>query len=115
VIIPNDNAGGECYLRVNSDPVDNARRDPSLVERGEIYYWKNGKGIVFDDNYLHDAANNSDEIRVVMWIDLRRKMPFYLQLFNMLCLALVERERSVRKIRKNAVVDLAGAVTTAPQ
>jgi hypothetical protein len=37
-------------------------------------------------------------------------MPFYLQLFNMLCLALVEREGSVRKIRKNAVVDLAGSL-----
>jgi aspartyl/asparaginyl beta-hydroxylase (cupin superfamily) len=105
VIIPNDNAGGECYLRVNGNRDDNARRDPTLIERGETYYWKNGEGIVFDDNYLHDAANTSDQIRVVLWLDLRRQMPFYLQLFNVFCLAVAHREKSVRKIRENALVE----------
>ena len=104
VVIPNNNAAGECYLRVNGDADDNLRRDPSLIDKGEVYYWKNGEGIVFDDNYLHDAANNSDQIRVVMWLDLRRKMPFYLQLFNMFCLAVAHREKSVRRIRENALV-----------
>ena len=68
------------------------------------YYWKNGEGIVFDDNYLHDAANDSDEVRVILWLDLRRKMPFYLQWFNRLCLAVVHREKSVRRIRENASI-----------
>ena len=59
---------------------DNVKRDESLVENGEVYHWKNGEGIVFDDNYLHDAANYSDEPRAVMWLDVRRKMPFLLDL-----------------------------------
>ena len=60
--------------------------------------------LVFDDNYLHDAKNGSDQIRVVLWVDLRRKMPFYLQAFNMLCLALAYRDSSLKKIQKNALV-----------
>ena len=103
VLIPDDNEKGQCWLRVNGDTDDNARRDATTIEKGEIYHWKNGEGIVFDDNYLHDAANESNEPRVIMWLDVRRKMPFYLELYNRLCLAAVGRDKSVRKMRRNAV------------
>jgi len=104
VVIPNDNANGECWLRVNSDPQANALRDPSAIDKGEVYYWKNGKGILFNDNYLHDARNASDQIRVVLWLDVRRRMPWYLQIFNMFCLAVAHREKSVKKIRENTLI-----------
>jgi beta-hydroxylase len=104
VVIPEDNARHLCWLRVNADPDDNAKRDPALVERGEKYYWKNGKGIVFDDNYLHDAANDSDEVRAVLWLDVRRKMPPPFALYNRICLALLRRDESIRRIQRNAVV-----------
>ena len=71
---------------------------------GERYFWKNGEGIIFDDNYLHDAANESDEVRVVLWLDLRRKMPFYIMPLNRLCLWLVYRDKSVEKIRRGALI-----------
>jgi len=102
VIIPDDNRDRTCRLRVNDDPVANRERDAAAIEEGEVYYWRNGEGVIFDDNYLHDAANDSDGIRVILWLDLRRKMPFYLQWFNMLCLAIAHREPSVRRIRENA-------------
>ena len=104
VLIPDNNEDRSCYLRINADPEDNAQRDPSLVEKGESYYWKNGEGILFDDNYLHDAANLSDQVRVILWLDLRRKMPFYLQVFNMLCLFIAHGDSSVKKIRDNAII-----------
>ena len=104
VVIPNDNVDHKCFLRVNGDRDDNALRDQSLVEKGETYYWKNGEGILFDDNYLHDAENGSDEVRVILWLDVRRKMPFYLQPLNMLILALVHRDESVKQIRQNALI-----------
>lgn len=104
VLIPDDNAGGECWLRVNGDLQANRERDPSRIEEGEVYHWKNGEGIVFDDNYLHDAANGSSQIRVVLWIDLRRKMPWYLQAFNLLTLFVAHREKSVKRIRENTRV-----------
>lgn len=108
VIIPGDNADGSCWLRVNGNPEDNALEDETLIERGEVYHWKNGEGIVFDDNYLHDAANESDEVRVVLWLDLRRKFPFYLQLYNMLCLWFVHRDSSMKKLRDNAQINVGG-------
>jgi aspartyl/asparaginyl beta-hydroxylase (cupin superfamily) len=104
VVIPGNNEDRACYLRVNGDLTDNLARDPGLVSKGETYYWKNGEGILFDDNYLHEAENGSDEVRVVLWMDMRRTMPFYIQAFNMLCLALVHRDESVKQIRKNVLV-----------
>jgi beta-hydroxylase len=109
VLIPGNNEDRKCWLRVNGNAEDNARQDASLVEKGEVYYWKNGEGIVFDDNYLHDAANESDEVRVVFWLDLRRKFPFYLQLYNILCLWFVHRDSSMLKLRDNAQVTVSAS------
>ena len=106
VLIPNNNEDRKCFLRVNGDAADNARHDTSLIDKSEVYYWHDGEGIVFDDNYLHDAENASDEVRVVLWMDLRRPMPWPIQLFNRLCLFFVHRDESVKKIRDNAIVEV---------
>ena len=104
VLIPNNNDDHKCWLRVNDDPWDNKHLDESLIEKGEKYYWKNGEGIVFDDNFLHDAKNESDQVRVVLWLDMRRKMPIYADLFNRFVIWLVMRDSSIEKIRKNATL-----------
>jgi len=104
VIIPGNNADESCWLRVNDDRADNARDDKSLVQKGERYYWKNGEGIVFDDTYLHDAENGSDEIRVVLWLDVVKKLPFYVQIWNRLVLWFAHRDESVKNIRRNALI-----------
>ena len=104
VLIPNNNEDLKCWLRVNDDPEENRREDEALIENGEKYYWKNGEGIIFDDNFLHDAKNESDEVRVVLWLDMRRKMPFYAHLFNLFVIWMVLRDSSVEKIRRNATL-----------
>ncbi len=105
VLVPKNNADGKCWIRINADRADNATRDTSLIEKGERYCWKNGEGVVFDDTYLHEAANDSDEVRVVLWFDFRRKLPWHLDLFNRFCLFVVHNEPSVKRIRRNAVVE----------
>jgi aspartyl/asparaginyl beta-hydroxylase (cupin superfamily) len=105
VIIPHDNADGSCYLRINANPVDNARRDRSLIDNGESYYWKNGEGVMFDDTFLHDAHNNSDAVRVVLWLDVARELPWHLHLFNMLVLLIAHKEKSVKEVRRRATLD----------
>jgi aspartyl/asparaginyl beta-hydroxylase (cupin superfamily) len=104
VIVPNDNADLRCFLRVNPDPRANRARDAAAIEKGEVYFWHEGEGIVFDDNYLHDARNGSDAVRVVLWIDLARPMPLPLALLNRLLLWLAYRERSLGRFRENALV-----------
>ncbi len=104
VIIPDDNREQKCWLRINSDPVANARRDKSAIEQGEKYYWRNGEGILFDDTFLHDAMNGSDETRVVLWLDLARKMSEPLHTLNQLFLGAAHALPAVAAVRRNAVV-----------
>jgi ornithine lipid ester-linked acyl 2-hydroxylase len=104
VIVPDDNARRDCYMRVNADPEVNRLRQRERIAEGAVYYWKNGEGVVFDDTYLHDARNASDLPRVVLFLDLRKWMPWYLQWLNVICLFVAHRERSVRNIRRNARV-----------
>jgi aspartyl/asparaginyl beta-hydroxylase (cupin superfamily) len=106
IIIPNDNADGCCYLRVNANPDDNARRERSLIDKGVTYYWKNGEGVMFDDTFLHDAHNDSDEVRVVLWLDVARGLPWHLHLFNKLVLVIAHQEESVKRTRCRATLGL---------
>jgi aspartyl/asparaginyl beta-hydroxylase (cupin superfamily) len=75
----------------------------SIIDQGEKYYWHNGEGVIFDDAYLHDVKNDSDEVRVVMWIDVRRKMPWWLQAFGI-------AEREVFRAPRERAFDLACGV-----
>lgn len=106
VIIPDDNASNACWLRVNADAADNARRDKSLIDRGEKYHWHNGRGVIFDDTNLHDAENGSDQVRVVLWLDVERKLPAALAAYNRALLSIAFYEPSIKRFRKNAVVRL---------
>ncbi len=106
IIIPNNNADECCYLRVNASPADNAQREPSLIDKGETYCWKNGEGVMIDDTFLHDARNDSDQVRVVLWLDVARRLPWYLHLFNKLVLFIVHKDESVKRVRRRATLDL---------
>ncbi len=50
---------GDCYIQVGDDR----------------YYWREGEGILFDETYLHSAHNNTDKLRVVLYLDIPRPMP----------------------------------------
>jgi beta-hydroxylase len=104
VIIPRNNADGACWLRVNADRADNAKRDKALIERGEKYHWKEGEGVMFDDTLLHDAKNGSEDVRVILWLDLRRKLPPHLQALNTMVLEIAHRAPAIAAVQRNAVV-----------
>jgi aspartyl/asparaginyl beta-hydroxylase (cupin superfamily) len=44
--------------------------DCALSVAGIEHRWRVGEVVTFDDTYLHEAWNRSDEIRVVMIFDL---------------------------------------------
>lgn len=104
VIIPENNQNNRCWLRIHDDPQDNKNYDKTTIGKGRKYYWKNGEGIIFNDNYLHDASNESDEIRVVLWIDVVRKFPFWINWLNLLALSIAYSMKKVKKIEDQAVV-----------
>lgn len=104
IVVPGNNTEHTCWLRVNNDLDDNRSRDEQRVERGERYYWHDGEGVVFDDTFLHDAANESDEVRVVMWLDIKRRMPLPLAALNSAFVGLAQWEPSIARVRKTAIV-----------
>lgn len=104
VVIPENNANHKCWIRINDNPQDNANYDKSKMANGEKYFWKNGKGIMFNDNYLHEAANETNEIRVVLFMDVIRKFPSWLDWLNRLFISIAYQTKEVKQIAKNAKV-----------
>jgi aspartate beta-hydroxylase len=45
-------------------------RDCALNVGGELHAWQEGRVVVFDDTYEHEAWNRSDSVRVVMIFDI---------------------------------------------
>ena len=106
VVIPGNNADNKCWIRVN--PEAQARGgDRAAIEQGETYHWHNGEAVLFDDTFLHDAANDTDQVRVVLFLDVARKMPWRLSLLNRLFLWIAHQEKSVREVRTNAKIKAA--------
>jgi aspartyl/asparaginyl beta-hydroxylase (cupin superfamily) len=106
VVIPDNNADRKCWIRINPEAQDRTQaRD--AIEQGERYFWKNGEAVLFDDTFLHDAANESDQVRVVLFLDLARKMPWPLALLNRLFLWIAHQDKSVREVRTNAKIKAA--------
>ena len=47
-------------------------KGPWIKVEGELYNWKEGEMIVFDDNKRHEAANPSDQRRVIFMKDFKK-------------------------------------------
>jgi beta-hydroxylase len=108
VVIPGSHA---CWMRINPESSYGKSNDLSLIEHGKKYHWAEGRGVIFDDTFLHDAANESDEVRVVLWLDLRRKLPPHLDYLNRFVLTVGNYEPSIAGIRRKAIVKLERPVT----
>ena len=64
----------------------------------ETYHWKEGKAVVFDDTFEHEAWNDSDQERVVLFIDFERPLPVWLVPMNKIMLRLIATSPFVRNI-----------------
>lgn len=49
---------------------------------GKVYHWKRGESLIFDDTFEHEVWNNSDERRVVLFVDFKRSFRFPFGLIN---------------------------------
>ena len=69
IIVPPPSSG-ECYISV--DGID--------------YDWKEGQGVLFDESYKHFATNQTDQRRVILFLDVKRPN---MSLFNDILLYLI--------------------------
>jgi beta-hydroxylase len=50
----------------------------------QVCHWEEGKVLVFDDAYIHEAWNHSDKTRVVLFVDFVKPLRFPASLVNWL-------------------------------
>ena len=74
-----------CWLRVDS----------------EICRWREGECLVFDDTYDHEVRNDTDETRVVLFLDFDRPMDLPGRIMNRLLIGAIRTSAYVRDPLKN--------------
>src|SRR5690606_11091874 len=81
---------GDCYILVG----------------GEKYNWKEGEDVLFDDTYLHEVWNKSEERRVVLFIDVLREkgLPKRMIAINRWMFKILRNSKKLQKAAKNAEV-----------
>ena len=67
----------------------------------EICYWEEGKCLVFDDTYEHEVLNDTDEWRVVLFLDFDRPMDRIGTWFNQGVLGLIRSSHYFKDPMKN--------------
>jgi len=74
VDIPEHSGYYKGYLRYHLGYIipEYKNKKPFIVCGGEKYEWKEGKGVLFDDMYLHYVKNETPYRRVVLYLDIIR-------------------------------------------
>jgi beta-hydroxylase len=85
-------------LRVPKDPTKAAIR-----VNGEVRHWHEGKSLIFDDTYVHEAWNESDETRVVLFVDFIRSLPFPLSWLNRRVYQAIQNSSFVKDAAENVL------------
>ena len=62
------------------------------------YYWEEGKVFIFDDTFTHRAQNMSEDYRVILFLDILRPLPNWLQFLNMNILNLIQRSPLIQNV-----------------
>ncbi len=74
-----------CRIRVDSD----------------VAHWEEGRSLVFDDTYMHEVWNDTDEERVVLFMDFARPLPFPVSVLNAAVIWLFSRSGYIQDIVEN--------------
>lgn len=83
LIVPED--AQACRIRVGDD----------------IRHWEAGKSMIFDDTFNHEVWNDTDETRVVLFVDVLRPLPFLESLINRAIIKAIGYSPFVLDARRN--------------
>jgi beta-hydroxylase len=45
---------------------------------GQTYSWRDGEAVMFDETYIHHAENKTDQNRIILFLDVKRPVNFFL-------------------------------------
>ncbi len=83
LIVPSD--AEACRIRVGED----------------IRHWREGESMVFDDTFDHEVWNDTDETRVVLFVDVLRPLPFPESAINRLIVKVIGFSPFVLDAKRN--------------
>jgi len=71
-----------------------------LKVKDKHLFWREKEGFLFDDTFYHKAKKNTNGLRVVLICDIKRKLPWILDKYNLFCLRLLRNSEYVKIIQK---------------
>jgi aspartyl/asparaginyl beta-hydroxylase (cupin superfamily) len=66
-----------------------------------IAHWDEGKSLFFDDTFPHEVWNDTDSMRVVLFMDILRPLPAPVALLNDLIIKIIAASPFIRDAKKN--------------
>lgn len=80
---------------------------PFICVNGERYEWKEGEGMLFDDTYAHKVYNTSKDTRIIIYMDIERKIKnTFLAYLNRNFIDLVSNSSAVKDEVKRTEVQI---------
>jgi len=84
LVIPKDYKN--CFININD----------------EKYFWKEGKNLIFDDVVDHSVENNTNEERIILFLDIKRDFKnIYYNAINNLFLEIIQNSKFINEIINN--------------
>jgi ornithine lipid ester-linked acyl 2-hydroxylase len=67
----------------------------------EIRHWEEGQSMIFDDTFNHEVWNDTEETRVVLFVDVLRPLPFPESAINKLIIKAIAFSPFVQDAKRN--------------
>ncbi|MEM9219947.1 MAG: aspartyl/asparaginyl beta-hydroxylase domain-containing protein [Cyanobacteria bacterium P01_F01_bin.150] len=71
---------------------------------GETHAWHEGKSLVFDDTFPHEAWNPTDDIRVILFVDVVRPMRLPFSLLNRAMIRLIGISPYIQEAKRQTLM-----------
>lgn len=52
--------------------------DCYIIVDGQKYSWRDGEAVMFDETFIHYARNDTNQTRIVLFLDIKRPVNFFL-------------------------------------
>lgn len=76
-------------------------RSCNIKVAGEQRHWEEGKLLIFDDRYIHEVHNNTNEPRLILFLDIERPLPSIIHWINSIFIYLFSLTSFVKKTHTN--------------
>jgi len=63
----------------------------------KTYHWKDGESMVFDDTFDHEAWNNGNEDRIILYVDFIRPMPKFFKFVSLKLTKMISQSPFVQR------------------